>query len=378
MEIIAPRAALWLDTLGPRAKYNIAESYVEPVRIRELLEMDPRAGGAFLDDLLDTKLDYGEIDGSRELREGIAGFYQDKSADCVMLAHGAIAANLIALLALVSPGDRVVIAHPNYQQLYAVPQALGADVRTLELREEDGFLPDADELRRCMGETCRLLILTNPNNPTGSVMDEAALRQAAQAAREAGAYLLCDEIYLGYPREGVRLARAADVYEKGISTGSFSKVYGLSGARIGWVCAAPEILELLAPYRNYTSICCGQLGDAVACLGMRNFDALMRRNNEILYGNLAHLKQWLLQNPQVRCEIPKAGTFVLLRYDFPVDSATLCTQLFERYGTFVMPGCCFDLEGCLRLGIGGDRETFAAGLACLSAYFRSLKEEADA
>ena len=71
-----------------------------------------------------------------------------------------------------------------------------------------------------------------------------------EAAREAGAYLLCDEIYLGYPRGGVELARVADLYEKGISTGSFSKVYGLSGARVGWIAASKEVMETLAPYRN--------------------------------------------------------------------------------------------------------------------------------
>ena len=118
MEIIKPRAAKWLDTYGPQAKHNIAESYVEPLSIRELMALsDGHDSEAFLSALLDTKLDYGEIDGSWELRSAIASFYRQKDAGNIMLTHGAIASNYIALFGLLSPGDRVVTTHPNYQQL---------------------------------------------------------------------------------------------------------------------------------------------------------------------------------------------------------------------------------------------------------------------
>lgn len=373
MEIIKPRAAKWLDTYGPQAKHNIAESYVEPLSIRELMALsDGHDSEAFLSALLDTKLDYGEIDGSWELRSAIASFYRQKDAGNIMLTHGAIASNYIALFGLLSPGDRVVTTHPNYQQLYAVPQAFGAEMTLLELRREDGYLPNLEALRRAMEGGCRMLILSNPNNPTSSVMDRAYLEKVVEAAWEAGAYLLCDEIYLGYPRGGVELARVADLYEKGISTGSFSKVYGLSGARVGWIAASKEVMETLAPYRNYTAICCGQLGDTVASLAMKSFDKLMARNRAIVECNLAYLQAWLEKTPEVACNIPPAGTFVLLRYRLASSSEALCSGLFESTGTFIMPGSCFDMEGTLRLGIGGDPEHFKAGLACLAQYLNQM------
>ncbi len=369
MEILKPRAANWLDTYGPQAKHNIAESYVEPLTIRELMALSEGADSeAFLSAMMDTKLDYGEIDGSHTLRNAIAGFYRQKDADNVMLTHGAIASNYITLFGLLSPGDRVVTTHPNYQQLYAVPQAFGVDMTLLELRREDGYLPNLDALRRAMDGGCRMLILSNPNNPTSSVTDRDYLEKVVEAAREAGAYLLCDEIYLGYPRGGVELARVADLYEKGISTGSFSKVYGLSGARVGWIVASKAVMEALGPYRNYTAICCGQLGDAVASLAMKSFDKLMARNEAIVQENLAYLQSWLDKTPAVTCDIPSAGTFVLLRYDRPMSSEELCSGLFEETGVFIMPGSCFDMEGTLRLGIGGDPEHFKAGLAGLARY----------
>ena len=373
MEIIKRRAAKWLDTYGPQAKHNIAESYVEPLSIRELTALSDEASSeAFFSELLDTKLDYGEIDGSWGLRSAIASFYRQKDADNIMLTHGAIASNYITLFGLLSPGDRVITTHPNYQQLYAVPQAFGADMTLLELRREDGYLPNLDALRRTLESGCRMIILSNPNNPTSSVMDRAYLEKVVEAAREAGAYLLCDEIYLGYPRGGVELARVADLYDKGISTGSFSKVYGLSGARVGWIAASKSIIEALGPYRTYTAIGCGQLGDTVASLAMKNFDKLMARNRAIVEANLAYLQAWLEKNPAVSCHIPAAGTFVLLRYRPAFSSEALCSGLFEATGTFIMPGSCFDMEGTLRLGIGGDPDHFKAGLCCLAQYLNQM------
>ncbi len=374
MEIMKPRAATWLDTYGPMAKHNIAESYVEPLSIRELMALSGEEDAqAFLKELMDTKLDYGEIDGSQGLRRAIAGFYAHKDAGNVMLTHGAIASNYIVLFGLLSPGDKVITTHPNYQQLYAVPAAFGVDMHLLELRREDGYLPNLDELRRAMEGGCRMLILSNPNNPTSSVMDRAYLEKIVELAREAGAYLLCDEIYLGYPRDGVELARVADLYEKGISTGSFSKVYGLSGARVGWIAADQSIIEAIGPYRNYTAICCGQLGDAVASLAMKSFERLMARNEAIVRENLDYLRAWLEKTPSVSCDIPPAGTFVLLRYARPVSSETFCSGLFEATGAFIMPGSCFDMEGTLRLGIGGDPSHFKAGLACLAQYLEEME-----
>ena len=373
MEIIKPRAAKWLDSYGPMAKYNIAESYVEPVTLRELIAMgEETEEKEFLSRLLDTKLDYGDIDGSQELRCAIAKLYEKKDENNVMIVHGAIAANSVALLSLLSPGDSVVTIHPNYQQLYALPKAFGTHMQQLELKKEDGYLPNLDELRRLTQNGCQMIILSNPNNPTSSVMDCDYLEKIVSIAREANAYLLCDEIYFGYPRNGVKLAHVADLYEKGISTGSFSKVYGLSGLRLGWICTQKNILEELSPYRNYTTICCGQLNDAAAVLAMRNFEKLMDRNTAIVQENIRFLTEWLQRTPHISCSIPPAGTFVLLQYEVPIPSQEFCKGLFDKTGTFIMPGSCFDMEYTLRLGIGGDPACFRAGLECLSNYLDEI------
>ena len=372
MDILKPRAAKWFDKYEPIAKYNLAESYVEPMTLDELLELTGERE-ATLSKMLNTPLDYRFGEGSEDFRAAIAGLYANKSKDHVFVTSGAINANHIVLFGLIRPGDRVVCMHPNYQQLYAVPQAYGAQVELLELREENGYLPDWEELERVVGDDCRMIICTNPNNPTGAVMERKHLEKLVKIARNAGAYLLCDEIYKHFLRGGVDLPNVADLYEKGISTSSLSKVYALSGLRLGWVCASIEIIQELGAYRNYTVICCGILNDIAASLAFRHYDKLVARNTKIIEDNLAVLRVWLAGQPGLQCAIPAAGTFTLLKYNRDIPSEEFCQGLFERSGVFIMPGACFDMEGYIRIGFGIDQKIFQIGLEALSSYLQELQ-----
>ena len=137
----------WMNAHETTATWNTAETCVDSLRLEELLALSGDADGV-LRRLRQTRLDYGDIVGSPGLRAAIAALYGERiGADNVLVANGAIGANFLALFALVEPGDTVVCVKPTYQQLYSVPEALGATVKTLRLRESDGYLPDVDDLR---------------------------------------------------------------------------------------------------------------------------------------------------------------------------------------------------------------------------------------
>ncbi len=185
----------WMNAHETTATWNIAETCVHSLRLEELLEMSGDADGV-LRRLRDTWLGYGDITGSPRLRAAIAALYGERiTADNVLTANGAIGANFLALYALVEPGTTVVSVQPTYQQLFSVPESLGAEVRPLRLRGEDGYLPDPEELRALTDERTRLIILNNPNNPTGALIDEPLLREIVSVARERDAWLFCDEVY---------------------------------------------------------------------------------------------------------------------------------------------------------------------------------------
>ncbi|WP_037961639.1 aminotransferase class I/II-fold pyridoxal phosphate-dependent enzyme, partial [Streptomyces violens] len=137
---------------------------------------------------------------------------------------------------LVEPGDHIVAVVPTYQQHYSIPDSYGARVDHLTLREEHGWLPDLDELDRLVTPETKLIAVNNPNNPTGALIDAAGLTRIAKIADRVGAWVLCDEVYRGVDQDGDGFtASIADLYERGISTGSMSKPYSLAGLRLGWI-----------------------------------------------------------------------------------------------------------------------------------------------
>jgi len=364
----------WMNAHETMATWNIAETCVDSLRVEELLALTGD-GDAVLRRLLDTRLTYGHISGSPELRAAIAALYGERIGPAdVITTNGAIGANFLVQFALVEPGDGVVCVRPTYQQLFSVPEALGARVRLLSLREEDGYLPDVDELRSLVDDTTRLIVLNNPNNPTGALIDEPLLQEIVAVAREHGAWLHCDEVYRMLEHApGSTPPSVADLYERGVSTGSMSKSYSLAGLRTGWVAGPPDLIARCLEVRDYTTISCGVLDDALALLALEHLDDVLARNLEIVRGNLALVDEWLAGEPRLHHVRPRAGTTTLIRYEYPVPSVDLCQALFDFNGAFVVPGAAFDEEHSFRLGYACARDVLQGGLAAISAYLRTLE-----
>ena len=364
----------WMNAHETTATWNIAETCVDSLRLDELLALSGDADGV-LDRLRETRLGYGDIVGSPRLRAAVAALYGERiGAENVLVANGAIGANFLALVALVEPGDTVVCVTPTYQQLFSVPEALGATVKRLRLREEDGYLPDIAALRSLVDDRTRLIVLNNPNNPTGALMDESLLREIVAVAREQGAWIHCDEVYRMLEHEpGATVPSVADLYEKGVSSGSMSKSYSLAGLRTGWVAGPPEIIARCLDVRDYTTISCGELDDVLATVALEHRGAVLERSLEIVRGNLMLVDEWLGREPRLRSVRPRAGTTMLIRYDYPLPSVELCQAMFDLNGAFVVPGIAFGEEHSFRLGYACARDVLLGGLAAASAYLRTLE-----
>jgi aspartate/methionine/tyrosine aminotransferase len=364
----------WMNAHETTATWNIAETCVHSLTLDELLQMSGDAD-AVLRRLRETWLGYGDIVGSPQLRAAIAALYGERiTPDHVLTANGAIGANFLALYALVEPRTTVVSIQPTYQQLYSVPESLGANVRVARLREEDGYLPDAEALRSLVDERTRLIILNNPNNPTGALIDEPLLREIVEVARERDAWLFCDEVYRMLEHEpGTTAPSVADLYEKGVSSGSMSKSYSLAGLRTGWVAGPPEVIARCLDVRDYTTISAGVLDDGLAAVALENRDRVLGRSLEIVRGNLAIVDEWIAREPHLRYVRPRAGTIALVHYDYDLPSVDFCQGLFDFNGAFVMPGAAFGEEHAFRLGYACARDVLKGGLAAVSAYLRMLE-----
>lgn len=366
---------IWMNAYENDCTHNLAETCVRSLTVEELLDLSGKREET-LEQLVQTRLTYGDIPGSLRLRQAIAGLYRIMSPERVTITNGAIGANALTMLTLVEPGDRVISVLPTYQQHYSIPESIGAQVDILQLREENGWLPDLDELRGLVkkaGGKVRLININNPNNPTGSVMEEPMLREIAGIAREAGAWLLCDEVYRGLCHQGdPYTASVADLYEKGISTGSMSKVYSLAGLRLGWIAGPRELTERLERQRDYHIISVGRLDDLLASVALESREAISARNLGICREGGRLLAEFVAGEPHISYVKPKGGTTAFLRYDLPMESAELCRRLQEETGVMLLPGSALDMEGYLRIGYCNDPGITEAGLARFGEWLRQF------
>ncbi len=359
----------WMNEFENHCAYNLAETCVDSLTVDELLEIAGRTGQQLMADVGPMRLGYGAIEGSEPLRWSIAALYQNVEAREVVVTHGSIGANALVYQALISPGDRVIAFVPTYQQHVSVPASLGADVQVLRLREENNFLPDLAELRALADDRTRLICFANPNNPTGSLMDRNLQLELVAIARSCNAYILGDEVYRGTDQSGSGSTDSiADVYERGISTGSMSKAFALAGLRLGWIAGPRSVLSEVNIHRDYNTISMGMIDDHLATMALENSATILARSRAITRRNLAILDDWIRGRPDLSYVKPSSGTTALVRYERPVDSRQFCRELLDSSGVLLTPGSTFDLEGRVRVGFANRTEILKAGLARIDAF----------
>ncbi|MGF1760469.1 aminotransferase [Photobacterium sagamiensis] len=364
---------IWMNDYENTCRYNLAETCVESLTVEQLLDMSGKRD-SIIDELLPMKLTYGAIEGSDRLRDNITSLYQQQKRENILITHGAIGANALVHETLVSPGDRVISVIPTYQQHYSIPESYGADVQVLKLQEENQFLPDLNELRDLATDNTRLIVINNPNNPTGALMDEAFLKQIVDIARACDAYLLCDEVYRGTDEHGDGFtASVADLYEKGISTSSMSKSFSLAGLRLGWIAGPLEVIKAVCIHRDYNTISVGMLDDHFACIALDCRDAILDRSRRICNTNRAMLDAWVAKEPLISYIKPKSGTIALLKYKVDMPSREFCVKLLESKGVMFTPGSVLEMEGYVRIGYANNPQVLEEGLAKVSEFLAELK-----
>jgi len=362
----------FLSTYEHEVDLNLAETCVDPFTLREFLALMGEEN--FLEQLKDVQLTYGFGKGSPALLGGLANLYEHMKPENILVNGGAIGANFLVFYSLVEPGDTVISIFPAYQQLYSAAKSFGANVKLLRLREDNQWLPDINELAELVDNKTKLIVINNPHNPTGSLIETDLLTKICTLAGDAGAYLLCDESYRGlYIRPEDFVPSAVDLSERAIATGSFSKPFSLTGLRLGWIAARKEIIEECFDHRHYTTLTNDIIADALAALAMRHVDRIYERNLKIIRTNHRILSQWIKDEPLIDWIPPRAGSVGFFRYNLKIPSKDLCLRLIQEKSTLLTPGWCFDMEGFLRIGYGCKAEILNAGLSRIKDFFNSCQ-----
>ena len=334
----------WMNRYEAGALYDLTTTCIKPLTINELC-------GNYVTKPFDIPLSYGDITGSDRLKNNILSLYTNQGISNVTITHGAISANQLIFYSLLEPEDEIVCIVPAYQQHYSIPKSIGAKVKLYFLKEENNWLPDIEELSQVVSSKTKLLCLNNPNNPTGAVIPNWLLEEIVELAKSKNIWILSDEVYRGLNLIGNPYSISiADIYSKGISTGSMSKTYSLPGLRLGWICAREDLINEVNHQRQYNTISVGILDDYFASIALENRNWIQERNFNIMQAGIKSFTDWLTKEELVECIIPNGGTTALVKYKKDMPSRELCRRLQNRTGVALLPGETMEMEGYVRVG----------------------------
>jgi aspartate/methionine/tyrosine aminotransferase len=356
-------------------EYNLSESGVEPLTLEELLE-----GKEVLRAFLGVGIGYPQSNGSLPLRERIASFYPGAEPDNVTVVNGGSEANFIALWTLLEPRDRLAFMLPNYMQGWGLGRHFGAgsDAFRLRVRKEGGsrrWALDVRGLERAVTTKTRVILVTNPNHPTGSVLTEEEMDAVVRVAKRARAWLVADEIYRGAEFDDNLTPTFWGRYDKVVITSGLSKSFALPGLRVGWLVAPPKLIEKLWIHHDYTTLTPGALSQHLAGLVLEpsRREAILGRTRGILRRNLPVLEAWIRSHGDIFDYVrPSAGAIVLVNYDLPVRSGALIDRIREEQSVLLVPGDQLGLGKAIRIGYGSDVEFMLKGLSRVDETLASL------
>jgi aspartate/methionine/tyrosine aminotransferase len=297
----------------------------------------------------------------------------------VLITAGTAEANFLAITQLVQPGDEMIVDTPGWPQPLVLGEAIGAKMIRLERREENQWRFDMDELAAQITSHTRLIFLCNPNNPTGQILDETALKDIIRLAERVGSYVLCDEVYAGLEWDVPRVPSVAGLYERGISTGSLSKTLGLQGLRTGWlICRDAGVVRDALILRENTSEIMNVMGEAITEIALRpeRYRAALDKARADGLRNLERLDAFITDRSELSWQRPPAGLIGLARLHISLDSDELARRLLAPpYRTFLIPGSAHGCPRHIRLGVGGGKAAaLETGLARLARLLDDLSE----
>ena len=335
----------WKFTRQYFCKYDLTETGVDPLTIRDLVGQD----------IFDLKLDYVTTNGDERLRGNIAALYKDVNKDQVLETTGISEANFIAANLVINSGDEVVIEVPAFMQTPGVAEANGARIHWFHLREDEQYIPNVERLNEAVTKKTKAILLSHPNNPTGSVLDERTVKAICEIASDAGAWILVDEVYRGIEFEGDFSPSFADYYDKAVVGGSTSKVWGLAGLRVGWMIGPKEVVDKGAAYREYTSLSGSPISEYLANIALSEptKSKLIQRGRRLARDSFSVFDQWMGTHNDIFSWVkPKMGVIALVKHSLPKSSMEITDELFREKSVAVVPGDVFNLKNYLRICYG--------------------------
>lgn len=354
-------------------EYNISESGVHPLTLKELVKDNPE----FINKLLGTEFNYAHANGIPELKENIAAMYNGAGMDNILVTIGAIEANYNTINTLLSTGDEIIVMLPNYMQIWGISKNQNLNLKSFHLREANGWAPDLGELNEKVTENTKLIAICNPNNPTGYILTENEMNSIIKTAEQVGAWILADEVYAGAERlTNEQTPSFYGRYDKVIAVGSLSKSYGLPGLRVGWVVGPSDTVDDIWARHEYTTLSATMLSNHLAALALSPEvrPRIIQRTRNYIRNGFSVLQKWMNSHEKTfSITPPQAAAIAFVRYHLDINSTALAERLMKEKSVMIVPGDHFGMDKFMRISYGLPHDYLTAALDRIHELILELK-----
>lgn len=318
---------------------------------------------------------YPPNNGRPELLAAISAYMRDHGlsydVDELIVTCGATEALSASLLALLNPGDEVIVPVPAFGLYETIVRAAHGTYVSLDTSEY-GFQIREEELESVITSRTRAIIITSPNNPTGCIYTPETLDAVANCAARHGFCVICDDVYNrlvyvdGYERFAIR---HPELREQTIVVDSFSKPWAMTGWRLGWLATAPSLKSQVEKMHQYlvSSVPAFLQDAAIVALGL-GIDEMVAT-----YNSRCDLVSSQLDAMGLSFNSPGGAFYAFPRIDsFGMSSEEFCERAIREAGVALVPGSCFGVEGFVRLSYCVSDSDLETGLERLGEFTSSL------
>ena len=352
-----------------KVDFNLSESGVHPLKLTEILSKEE------FENLLELQLSYGHTNGTKTLRKLVSKMYSSHlSHDNVLITSGSAEANFLSVMTQLDKGDEIIYMVPNYLQIRHLTKSFGIIVKDLPLRHSLGWQWDLDELKSLISPKTKMIVVCNPNNPTGAIMSDSVMDGVIKIAKDYDCWILSDEVYRGSELDGLECRSFAGSTPKTIVNGGLSKAYSLPGLRVGWSVGSESYIQKAWSFHDYTVINISILSDWITSkiLVPSRRKKILDRTKKHLNSNLKLLMEWGDYNPGLSITRSEAAAIVFAKLNVPISSEKFVIDLRDKFSVLLTAGTWHGLEGFIRIGYGSEASYVQEGLDRISNFMKSF------
>ncbi len=343
---------------------------------------------AAINSIVDGETQYTPNRGLLALREEISGYLQKRYQITydpqkeILVTVGASESIDVALRALISDGDEVLVPEPSYVSYSPSVIFAGGTPVGVETRENTDFRLSAQRVREAITPRTKALILPYPNNPTGAVMGREELEELAQVVRERELLVISDEIYseLTYGGEHVSFASLPGMWPYTLTINGFSKSFAMTGWRVGYICGPGELISVMNKIHQYGILCAPRQGQAAALEALRsgreNGYEDVRQMRES-YNRRRRLMVDGLRKMGLHCFEPRGAFYVFPSIQSTgLSSETFCERLLQEKRVACVPGTAFGPcgEGYIRCSYATAVDKLNVALERMADFIQGLHQ----